>query len=56
MEAALAAWAFIVANKAVLLGAALAVSEALALIPAVKSNSIFEMVVGFIKKLSGKEA
>jgi hypothetical protein len=54
MESILAIWAFIVANKVVLLGAALALSEALALIPSVKSNSIFQLVVSALKKLAGK--
>lgn len=55
MEAILVVWAFLVANKVVLLGAALAISEALALIPAVKANSVFQLVVGAIKKLAGKK-
>jgi hypothetical protein len=41
-------------NWIVILSALLAVSEALALIPAVKANSIFELVVGIIKKIAGK--
>ncbi len=44
---------FIIDHKAVILGALLAMSEALALIPAVKANSIFEMIVGFLQKLKG---
>jgi len=44
----------IVANKLVFLGLALAISEALALIPAIKSNSIFQLVVNLIKKVAGK--
>lgn len=36
---------FIIANKAIILAAVLALSEVLALIPSVKSNSIFEVVV-----------
>ena len=31
-----------------------AVSEALALIPSVKSNSVFQLVFGLFKKLVGK--
>lgn len=46
---------FIVDNKAVLLGALLGISEALALIPSVKSNGIFDLVLNLIKKASGKE-
>lgn len=34
----------------IILGALLALSEALALIPGVKSNSIFTLVVNIIKK------
>ena len=45
--------AFIFEHKAVILGALLAVSEALALIPAIKANSIFELVVGILFKLKG---
>lgn len=44
----------IVANKVIFLGLALAISEALALIPAIKSNSIFQLVVNLIKKVAGK--
>ena len=36
---------FIVANKTVILAALVACSEVLALIPSIKSNSIFEIVV-----------
>lgn len=41
-------------NIAVILAALLAVSEALALIPAVKSNSVFQLLVNVIKAVSGK--
>lgn len=44
----------ILANKAVVFGFLFALSEVLALIPALKANSIFEMAVGVIKKLAGK--
>lgn len=44
----------ILANKVVILGFMLALSEVLALIPSVKANSVFEMVVGVVKKLAGK--
>ena len=44
----------VLANKAVFLGLTLAISEALALIPSIKSNSIFELVVNLIKKIAGK--
>lgn len=55
MEAAMEVWAFLVANKVVLLGFALALSEVLAFIPGVKSNSVFQLVVAGIKKLAGKK-
>lgn len=45
----------IIANKAIFLGVALAISEALALIPALKSNSIFQLIVGLVKKLAGSK-
>jgi len=41
---------FLVANKLVIIGALLACSEVLALIPSVKSNSIFEILVGVLQK------
>lgn len=44
----------VIANKAVILGALLALSEVLSLIPAVKSNSVIQLVFSFIKKLAGK--
>ena len=46
--------AVIVANKVVILGFLLALSEVLALIPSVKANSIFQAIVGIIKKVAGK--
>lgn len=45
---------FLVANKVVVVSALLAISEVLAAIPAIKSNSIFELVVGFFKMIVGK--
>lgn len=44
----------IVSNKSVLLAALLAVSEALALIPGIKANSIFQAVVNGLKAMAGK--
>jgi hypothetical protein len=41
----------IVANQVVIVGFLLALSEVLALIPGVKSNSVFQLVVGLIKKV-----
>lgn len=35
---------------AIVLAALLAVSEALALIPGIKANSIFQLIVGFLAK------
>lgn len=42
---------FVVANKVVILTALLAASEVLGLIPSVKSNSIYEIIVGVLQKL-----
>lgn len=44
----------IINHKAEILGVALAISEALALIPALKSNSILTLVVNGIKAMLGK--
>lgn len=44
----------IIENKVVVVGFLLALSEVLALIPSVKANSVFELVVGFLKKVAGK--
>lgn len=41
-------------NLAIILGALFAVSEALSLIPAIKSNGVFQFVFNTIKKLAGK--
>lgn len=38
-------------NKEVILIALLAVSELLALIPSIKANSIFQLIVGGLKKI-----
>ena len=46
---------FLLANKAVILGVLFALSEALALIPSVKANSVFQLVFGLVKKALGKE-
>ena len=48
--------ALILANKAVILTFLVALSEVLALIPGVKSNSIFELVVGVLTKFVPKKA
>lgn len=45
---------FVLANKIVILGVLLAVSEGLALIPAFKSSGILDFVIRTIKKLLGK--
>ena len=42
-------------NSAIILGAFLAVSEALAIIPAIKSNSIFQLIVNILKTLTGNK-
>jgi len=41
---------FVVENKTVILGVLFALSEALALFPAIKANSIFQLVFGWLKK------
>jgi hypothetical protein len=44
----------IVANKVIILGFLLALSEVLALIPSIKANSVFQIIVNAIKKVAGK--
>jgi hypothetical protein len=44
----------IVANKVIVLGFLLALSEVLALIPSIKANSVFQIIVNGIKKVAGK--
>jgi hypothetical protein len=46
---------FIVTNKAAILAFLVATSEVLALIPGVKQNSIFEVVVDVLKKFVQKK-
>jgi hypothetical protein len=38
-----------------IVGALLAISEVLASIPSIKANSIFQIIVGLLKKVVGKE-
>lgn len=45
---------FIIENKDVILVALLAISEVIGLIPSVKSNSIFEIIVTTLQKLVPK--
>jgi len=45
---------FVVIHKAELLGGLLALSEALAYIPQVKANSVFQLIVNGLKQLAGK--
>ena len=40
---------FIIDNYGVILGALLAISEVLALIPSVKANGLFDMIVKFLQ-------
>lgn len=42
-------------NVIIILGALLAVSEALALIPSVKSNSVFQAIINGLKAVVGKK-
>jgi len=46
--------AFLIAHKEVILMFLLSLSEILALNPKIKANSIFELVVGLVKKALGK--
>jgi len=46
---------FVQDNSVVILGALLAASEVLALVPSIKSNGIFQLVVNMLKTLSGKQ-
>lgn len=48
-------WAFIIANKVVILSFLLALSEVLALVPSFKSSGILDWVIRTVKKLLGKE-
>lgn len=38
----------------IIIAAALAVSEALSLIPAIKANGIFQLITNIVMKLAGK--
>jgi hypothetical protein len=44
----------ILANQGVILLFLLSLSEVLALIPAIKANSIFQLIVILVKKIAGK--
>jgi energy-converting hydrogenase Eha subunit E len=44
----------ILANQGVILLFLLSLSEVLALIPSIKANSIFQLIVILIKKIAGK--
>lgn len=44
----------ILAHKFEIVGFLLALSELLALSPKIKANSIFQLIVGIIKKIAGK--
>lgn len=46
--------AFLVANKAVILGFLFALSEVIGLIPSVKSSGVFEAIYNFLKGQLGK--
>lgn len=47
--------AFLTENYMMILGALLAISEVLALIPSIKSNSVFTLVVNVLKTFGGKK-
>lgn len=42
-------------NWTLIFGVLFGVSEALALVPAIKSNSVFQVILGLLAKLSGKQ-
>jgi hypothetical protein len=44
----------VLAHKTEIITALFLLSEILALIPAVKANSVFQLLVGFLKKVAGK--
>ena len=46
--------AWLQANMPVVLGVLLAISEGLALIPGIKSNSIFQLIYNALKSFAGK--
>lgn len=46
--------AYISANGALVFGVLFGVSEALAQIPALKANSVFQLLSGLLQKLAGK--
>ncbi len=54
MEIALSVYAWVLAHGLIVLGALLALSEALALIPGVKANSIFQAFVNGVKFIKSK--
>lgn len=54
MASLLSVWAFLIANKVVVLGALLSLSEALALVPSFKSSGILDFIIRESKKLLGQ--
>ncbi len=54
MEILLAVYAWVLAHGLIVIGALLALSEALALIPGVAANSIFQAVVNGVKWVKAK--
>lgn len=46
---------FIIANKVVILGCLLSISEVLALVPSFKSSGVLDFIIRTIKKILGKE-
>ena len=45
---------FIIENKALILGALFAISEVLAVVPSIKSNSVFGIIYNALKSIMGK--
>jgi hypothetical protein len=46
--------AFVVENKLVIVGFLFAASEVLALVPSIKSNSVFQLIYNGLKKIKEK--
>lgn len=46
--------AWLTANSGIVFGVLFGLSEALAAIPAIKANSVFELLVGLLNKAMGK--
>ena len=54
MEFLMSVYAFFIANQTVIVVGLLAVSELVAFIPGIEANSVFQLVVNFLKKFKPK--